>query len=526
MEQRIFPLGIQDFEKLRSRNAIYVDKTALIYKLVHELTVCFLARPRRFGKSLLVSTLRAYFEGRKDLFRGLAVEQLEHDWIEHPVLHFDFSGVKYLNGAESLSALLNWQLSLFEKKYEIISGQEQFGVRMTRLLHTVAEKTGQKVVILIDEYDAPLLDLMGKDEPFQKTRDMMRDFYSPIKQNDALLQFVFLTGITKFSQLSIFSEFNNLKHLSMDSRYDTICGISKDEMLTNFGPEIEAMAETNGWSFDETIAKLKKKYDGYHFSETSPDIFNPFSLLNSLDEHKLGNYWFSSGTPTFLAQQISLHPNIDVEKLDQGFWTSREIFDMPAEKSSDIIPLLYQSGYLTIKDYDSEMNMYKLGYPNEEVRIGFSKCLMPFYANNSSSDNESFSVEFVRSLAEHNIDRALTLARSFLSSIPYNALRKKEDYNEHYYRTLLLLMCRFVTPYTVRAEHANAVGRSDLLIEMKDAVFCFEFKKKESPEKAIQQIDEKGYLISFEADHKKLYKIGVQFDFELRTIGDWVIATR
>ncbi len=392
MEQRILPLGIQDFEKLRRRNAIYVDKTALIYKLVHELTVCFLARPRRFGKSLLVSTLKAYFEGRKDLFKGLAVEQLEHDWTEHPVLHFDLSGAKCADGTDAVYSQLNWQLAGYEEKYDVKMNDPRLSTRFANLIGGAVKKTGQKAVILVDEYDAPLLDLMGKDDLFQKTRDMMRDFYSPIKQNDGLLQFVFLTGITKFSQLSIFSEFNNLKHLSMDARYDAICGISKEEMLTCFGPEIEAMAETNGWSFDETVARLKKKYDGYHFSKNSPDIFNPFSLLNSLDEKDLGNYWFSSGTPTFLAQQISLHPNIDVEKLDHGFWTSREIFDMPAEKSSDIIPLLYQSGYLTIKDYDSEMNMYKLGYPNEEVRIGFSKCLMPFYANNSSSDNENFQL--------------------------------------------------------------------------------------------------------------------------------------
>ena len=378
MEERFLPIGIQTFEDIRDRNAVYVDKTELVYRMVKTGKYYFLSRPRRFGKSLLVSTLRSYFEGRKDLFEGLAMAQLEKDWAQYPVLHFSLS-LKRIVTIEDVGYLLDSLLRDFEKIYGVEPGtaKTQYGIRMKDLVLRAGAQTGQKVVLLIDEYDAPILDTMHDDKLMDDVRHQLRDFYSPIKDLDSKLQFVFITGISKFSQLSIFSELNNLKNISMLPEYSAICGISQEELEANFAPEIEAMAEKNGYSKAECIAELKKNYDGYHFSQdVQTDIYNPFSLLKAFSDLSFGSYWFLTGTPTFLTKMM-LDSDFDYKALEEGVEVSIRTLENYRLTSSQPLPMLYQTGYVTIKDYDKEFRSFFLGVPNEEVKFGLYERLLP-----------------------------------------------------------------------------------------------------------------------------------------------------
>ena len=375
---RKFPIGIQTFSKIRGENAIYVDKTDLVYKMAKEGTVYFLARPRRFGKSLLISTLDDYFSGRKELFTGLAIDGIETEWKKHPVLKFDFSRMKFQKPGD-LNQLLDMHLTDYESLYGISippmrPGEEKLknSSRLQKLILAAEKQFGQQVVFLVDEYDAPLLDTLVDYEVFEAMRQTLRDFYSPLKSLDPHLRFIFITGITKFSQLSIFSELNNLNIISMDNEYASICGITEEELHTQMKQEIEAMAQATGKSFDQVCAGLKRKYDGYHFSPKSPDVYNPFSLMNSLQKKELSNYWFETGTPTHLVEQIK-NFDIDPESLARGIEATAEMFNIPAENSANPIPVLYQSGYLTIKGFDADFGIYTLAYPNDEVTMGFSK---------------------------------------------------------------------------------------------------------------------------------------------------------
>jgi len=523
MSLKRFPIGVQDFARIREDNKYYVDKTELIYKMVHTDDYYFLSRPRRFGKSLLVSTLQYYFEGRKDLFEGLAIEHLETEWKQYPVFKLSFAGNKFTS-VESLQITLANMLSEFEKIYGMTNTSEnEWGVRMGNIIKVAYESTGMPPVVLVDEYDAPLLDSMENAELQLTLKNEMRKLFSPLKDLGGILRFVFLTGISKFSQLSIFSELNNLK--TMDDEYASICGITKEEVMTQMQPEIQALADKNGLTYNEACEALQLQYDGYHFSKNSPDIFNPFSLINALSKQDLSNYWFSTGTPTILTRLMRKY-KVDPKPFDTGFDATQDMFDAPTETAKNPIPILYQSGYLTIKDFDGYV--YKLGFPNNEVRLGFLKSLMPYYAMDDVVDNDSFIIRFAKLLREGELEEALVLIKAFMSGIPYNA----EQQTENHYKTIFFLIFKLCTPYVVRTEECSAAGRADAVIETSDNVYLFEFKldSNATVDDALNQIDSKGYLIPYTAKlkadgtKKKLYKIGATFDIEKRTIGEWKVV--
>lgn len=513
---RRYPIGIQNFERLRNNNCVYVDKTELIYRLANTDTTYFLSRPRRFGKSMLVSTLDAYFSGKKDLFQGLAMEQLENDWTVYPVLHFDFSGSKYLN-ADMLRSAINKQLLLWEKIYGREEGDAIFSIRFESVIRRAYEQTGQQVVVLIDEYDSPMLDTNHNAQLQSEIRDIIRDFFSPLKKSDPYLRFLFLTGISKFSQMSIFSELNNLQNISMRDDYSAICGITEKELRTQLEEDIKTIAEANDETYDEACAHLKQQYDGYHFSENCEDIYNPFSLFNAFAQKKYANFWFSTGTPTFLID-ILQQSNFDIRELD-GVSATAEQFDTPTNVITDPLPVLYQSGYLTIKDYDPEFQLYTLAYPNKEVRKGFIESLMPAYVNLPARENTFYVVSFIKDLQVGNLDQCMERIKSFFASIP-NDMNNKE---EKHYQTIFYLLFRLMGQY-VDAEVKSAVGRADVVVKMQDVIYVFEFKVDGTPEEALAQINSKQYAIPYQADHRKVIKIGINFDSATRTIGEWIIG--
>ncbi len=512
---RRYPIGIQNFEELRNRNCVYVDKTELIYRLTNTDKVYFFSRPRRFGKSLLISTLEAYFQGKKELFEGLAMEQLEKDWTVYPVLHVDFSLTKYTTLFD-----LQEQLNLFLSRWELIYGkneqEETPAARLQGIILRAYEKTGKQIVVLIDEYDAPLLD-SNSDIPLQQQlRNEMRKFFSPLKGMGQYLRFLFITGISKFSQLSIFSELNNLKNISMRDDFSALCGITEQELLTQLKSDIERMAEANGETYQEACLHLKQRYDGYHFSKSCADIYNPFSLFNAFDAKEYKNYWFSTGTPTFLID-ILKRADFDVRSLE-GVEATDEQFDAPTEQITSPIPVLYQSGYLTIKGYDPAFQIYRLAYPNGEVRKGFIESLLPAYIQLPGQQNTFYVVSFIRDLLKGDIESCLERTRSFFASIP-NDLENK---TEKHYQTIFYLLFRLMGQY-VDAEVKSAIGRADVVVKLQDAIYVFEFKYDGTPEEALAQIDSKQYAIPFQADGRKIFKIGVNFDSATRTIGGWTI---
>ena len=522
-ELKLFPIGIQDFERLRKDGCYYVDKTDLVYKMTHTFNYYFLSRPRRFGKSLLISTLRDYFLGKKELFTGLAIEKLEKEWKKYPVFHLSFAGNKFTD-LKSLQIYMNFKLSELEKTYKVTNTNEyEWGPRFEKILMTAYEQTGTEPVVLVDEYDAPLLDTMDNPELQLILKQEVRKLFSPLKDMGGILRFVFLTGISKFSQLSIFSELNNLNVITMDNEYASICGITKEELFEQMKPEIQVLADNNNMTYDQACAALTQKYDGYHFTEKSPDIYNPFSLINALSKKELKNFWFATGTPTILTRLIKKY-KMDPESFDKGFPATLEMFDAPTETATNPIPMLYQSGYLTIKNYDGYE--YTLGFPNDEVRLGFVKSLMPYYATEDQIQNDSFILRITKAFRENRLEDALKEMKAFLSSIPYNA----EKQNENHYKTLFYLIARLCTPYVVKTEEASAAGRSDMVVETESAVYVFEFKLDGTVEEALAQIDSKGYLIPYsvtkdkKGNDKKLVKIGVSFDAEKRTLGEWKIV--
>ena len=513
---RRYPIGIQNFEDLRNNNCVYIDKTELIYKLTHSDKVYFLSRPRRFGKSLLVSTLEAYFQGKKHLFEGLAMERLETEWTEYPVFHIDFSGSKYMD-VESLQATLDIQLSRWEEIYGSVEKERTFSNRFEGVIQRAYQQTDKQVVVLIDEYDAPLLDTNNEPELQKELRNIVRDFLSPLKKNGQYLRFLFLTGISKFSQLSIFSELNNLQNISMRDEYSALCGITEKELLTSLQSDIQRMADANGETYEEACAHLKKQYDGYHFSEKCEDIYNPFSLINAFNSKNYDNFWFESGTPTFLLDVLGKN-DFNVCDLD-GIMATKEQFDAPTEVITDPVPVLYQSGYLTIKGYNPMFRSYTLGYPNSEVRYGFTEALLPRYIHRFPRENSFYLMTFIQDLMKGDIESCLERTRSFFASIPYDL----ENKTEKHYQTIFYLLFRLMGQY-VDAEVKSAVGRADVVVRLTDAVYVFEFKYDGTPEEALAQIDSKGYAIPFQADGRKVFKIGVNFDSATRTIGDWKIA--
>lgn len=520
---KLFPIGIQDFAQLRTNGYYYVDKTELVYKLTHTSRFYFMARPRRFGKSLLISTLQCYFEGRKELFDGLWISKHETEWKKYPVLKISFAITKYTD-LNSLHVTLNNWLLIQEEIYGIQnrSGKE-WGNRLADVIRAAHKRTGLDAVILVDEYDSPLLDSMDNPGLQMELKQEMRKFFSPLKDLGSMIRFVFLTGISKFSQLSIFSELNNLRTITMSDEYASICGITEDELFSQMKPDIQSLADKNTMDYEEACKVLKKKYDGYHFSPNCPDVYNPFSLISALSDREISNYWFSTGTPTVLTKLIAKY-RMDPVSFDEGFIATQEMFDAPTETADDPIPMLYQGGYLTIKKFDGYD--YTLGFPNDEVRIGFLKALLPYYATERVSTNDTFISKFNRALRNRNLDEALSLMKAFFSQVPYDAEHK----DENHYKTLFFLIFKLCSPYSVRTEERSAAGRADAVVETKDTVYVFEFKMDGSVEEALSQIDSKGYLIPYSATRdgngteKKLYKIGANFDSSTRTLGGWKIV--
>ena len=507
-----YPLGIQTFEEIRRNNQYYVDKTYLIYNIVKGSKNNFLSRPRRFGKSLLVTTMQAYFEGKKDLFKGLAIEKLEREWVKYPVIHLDLSRGKYYE-IQVVHSTLNAVLGFYEAKLGItVAEGTTYGTRLDEIIQTTAAQTGQKVVVLIDEYDAPMLDSNAKPELQEQIRSIMRDFFSPLKANEGLLRFVFLTGITKFSQLSIFSELNNIKNYSLDDRYATICGFTEQELLDNFHEGITDLAAANDMTFDEAVEKLKEQYDGYHFTAHCPGLYNPYSILNALFDSRFDNYWFATGTPTFLLELLQKN-NILIPQLE-GIMATPQRFDAPTEKITDPVPVLYQSGYITIKK--SQNGMYLLGFPNEEVRQGFSESMLNFIAPYYAGPRDNFAWEFGQAMRADNIDAAMEALKVYLAGFPYDIHHNSEAF----FQAILYTIFNMIN-FTIRAEARTARGRVDLLVSTKTTIFVMELKIDQSAAKALEQIDAKDYTLPYKHDGRRVFKVGINFSTEKRTVDEW-----
>ena len=511
------PVGIQTFDKLIQGGYLYIDKTAHIHKMVSESNYIFLSRPRRFGKSLLVSTLQSYFEGKKELFKGLAIEQLEKEWAQHPVLRFSLASGKHME-KEQLERYLLDILSDNEKRFGLRSDKIDTNIRFKDLIKNVYDQTGKQVVVLIDEYDAPLLDVVHENEQLPILRQVMRNFYSPLKDCDPYLRFVFLTGITKFSQLSIFSELNNLKNISMLPEFAAICGITVEEMQTQMADYIDVFAETEETGHEEMVEKLKKQYDGYHFTWPSPDIFNPFSLLNAMQDRRLDSYWFASGTPTYLIEMLrkfdvlpSEIKNIEAEAFD---------FDAPTENMQSITPLLYQSGYITIKDYNKKFDYYTLSIPNKEVRIGLLRSLVPSYVQTSTLVVNNTARKMAQFIVNDDVDSALSLLQKFLQTVPYcdNAS------SEGHYQQVMFIVFSLLSNYIADVEVRTPSGRVDMVMRTNKALYLFELKMNKSAAAAMKQIDLKDYPARFAMCGLPIVKVGINFDDERRTISDWQIV--
>ena len=518
-----YPIGIQSFDRIMEDGYMYVDKTDLIYSLTHEGSIYFLSRPRRFGKSLLVSTLENYYLGRKELFRGLAMERLETEWAVYPVFHVDFNGGNFTKPGE-LEQKINFYLTQWEQQYNLPVRTHElgFGDRFINILETAHQQAGRRAVVLIDEYDKPILDVLDVDTDLENQhRNILKAFYSVFKGADSHLQFVLLTGVTKFSQVSVFSGFNQPKDISMDARYEALCGITQEEIDRNFAEPIAAMAAEYECTPEEMRLRLKQQYDGYHFSKRMTDIYNPFSLLNALDRMSVDNYWFSTGTPTYLIRLLS-HFKENMNELTGKYYPPEEFIDYKADVECPL-PMIYQSGYLTVKAYDRDFNTFLLDFPNNEVKNGFLTMLSAAYLQ-PKEETGGWIRSLVVALRQGDVERVHTLFTSFLSSIPYTMRRKEDEAErERYFQYTFYLILRLVSVYTVYVEKVQSQGRVDCVLETADYVYIFEFKLDGTAEEALQQIEEKGYAREYAADNRKLYCIGAGFSSETGTIGDWAV---
>ena len=519
MALKLYPIGIQTFERIRREDKLYIDKTEYVYRMTHTSgTYFFLARPRRFGKSLLVSTMQSYFEGKKELFKGLAVDKLEKEWSEYPVLHFDMSGGKHME-PEQLELYLGYILEDQEKEWGINEPRIGANNRLIDLINTAYEKSGKQVVVLIDEYDAPMLDVAHEKEQLDVLRNIMRNFYSPLKYSEAKLRFVFLTGITKFSQVSIFSELNNITNVSMDDEYAGICGITKEELLENMSDDIDMLADALGYSREMMIAKLKENYDGYHFSKKSPDVFNPYSLLNCFSKKELGAFWFSSGTPTYLINMLRQFGVLPTEIAPTEAVSSS--FNAPTENMKTITPLLYQSGYVTIKEYDPETRIYTLDIPNKEIKVGLFDNLLPNYVDGVSAERGNVAIaKMALLIGKRNMDGALHLLQDFLGTVPYCNVTNYEGH----YQQMLFIIFTLLTNYLVDVEVHTPRGRVDIVLLTKTDLYVVELKLNKSAQAAMQQINLKNYRQRFALCGLPITKVGINFDSTQGTIEDWVIG--
>ena len=513
---RKMPIGIQSFEEIRKDDYVYVDKTEIVYNLVTMGKPYFLSRPRRFGKSLLISTLEAYFLGKKELFKGLAIEKLEQNWLTYPVLHLDLNARKYKKVAD-LEAMLNQHLEIWEATYGKEKNDRSPEERFANIIRQAKQQTDRHVVVLIDEYDKPLLQALGNEELLDAYRSTLKAFYGVLKSADPFLKFVFLTGVTKFAQVSVFSDLNQLKDISMHSDYINVCGITQDELATNFAPELKRIAEKNNITEKEAIASMKRKYDGYHFNGDTTGIFNPFSVLNALDSLEFDYFWFQTGTPTFLVELLK-KSEYDLRKLIDGLETQAYAFTEYRADANNPIPLIYQSGYLTIKDYDREFQLYKLEFPNEEVRYGFLSFIAPFYTSITDDDKGFYIGKFIQELRAGKVDAFLTRLRAFFADFPYELNARTERHYQVVFYLVFKLMGQFC-----EAEVRSARGRADAVVKTKDYIYVFEFKLDGSAFDALEQIEHTGYLIPYTAEGRQLVKVGVSFDAGERNIGEWEI---
>ena len=516
-----YPIGTQTFSTIIEEGMVYVDKTDLVYNLAQK-RICFLCRPRRFGKSLLISTLESYFKGKKELFKGLKIDELEKDWTQYPVFRLDFSNGNF-GKREGLTNLISDYLLQWEKQYGRESDVVELGRRFQNVIKKACEKTGHKAVVLIDEYDKPLLDVIM--EPMeQENRTVLKEFYGTFKVADEHLRFVLLTGVTKFSQVSVFSGFNQPEDISMDGGFDALCGITKDELVSYFDKEIEAMAEKFKYTKKEMYAELKKQYDGYHFSEEMLDIFNPYSVLNALKNKKTDEYWFATGTPTYLVKLINRHKTNIKDIVSQQYEKSY-FMDYKAD-TEDPLAMIYQSGYLTIKDYErvGGTYFYTLDFPNVEVKKSFTALLANDYFK-MTNVQQPLALTINKALMQGRIDDLRDELSSFLASIPYNANYQERawSYESHYHYTFYLIF-RLLSCYTTLTEKANSRGRADMIVETNDYVYIFEFKLDGTAAEALKQIDDKGYAEPYAADSRRLFKVGVGFSSEKKSINEWEVV--
>ena len=514
MSNKIYPIGIQNFEKIRKDGYFYVDKTAWVYQLVHTGSYYFLSRPRRFGKSLLLSTIEAYMQGKKELFKGLAIEQLEKDWTTYPILHIDLNIEKY-DSTESLNNILNTYLSRWEDLYGRNSSEVSLSLRFAGIVRRACEQTGERVVILVDEYDKPMLQAIGNKALQEEFRNTLKPFYGVLKTMDGCIKFAMLTGVTKFGKVSVFSDLNNLKDISMDRRYVSLCGMTEQEIHHNFEEDLMELAETQGMTYEEVCAKLKEWYDGYHFAPNTEGIYNPFSLLNTFDSMTFGSYWFETGTPTYLVELLK-RSNYNLETMSRAVTNADVLNSIYGD--DEPLPVIFQSGYLTIKDYDTRFKSYLLGYPNKEVEEGFINFLMPYYTSISKKEATSEIECLVREVESGNPDAFLHRLQSFFADTPYELIREQELH----YQNVLYIVFRLIGFY-VKAEYHTSQGRIDLVLQTDKYVYVMEFKLEGTAEEALQQIEEKQYALPFASDSRKVFKIGVNFSRQTRNIEKWIV---
>ena len=525
-----YPIGVQDFEGLIKDGYVYVDKTDLIYRLVNDGKIYFLSRPRRFGKSLLVSTLKHYFLGHRELFKGLAIDGLETEWNEYPVFHLSFGGVNFSN-----SSAIDESLSMFienaEKEYGIEERFKDYGIRFAAVLKAAHERTGRRCVVLIDEYDKPLLDVMDTELRVtdsdgnslrleEYNRNVLKGFYSVFKDADPDLRFVLLTGVTKFSQVSVFSGFNQPDDISMDSRYEALCGITLEEMLEVFHEPIQELAKKYKTEYDGMVEMLRKRYDGYHFSSEMTGVFNPFSLLNCFNKLEMRNYWFATGTPTYLMRLLS-HSDKNINELVGRYYEESQFIDYKADVERPL-PMIYQSGYLTVKGYNERRRKYLLDFPNEEVRSGFVSILASDYFNSDKTPS-SWIDDISDALEDGKIEEFMRKMTSLLSSVTYRFQRKQDAFEcERYFQYTFYLIMQMIGHYNTMVEKETSEGRIDCVVECPNYVYVMEFKKDGSAQSALEQIRERGYTKPYLADKRKVFSIGVNFSSEKGTIEEYV----
>ena len=513
--EKLYPVGIQNFEKIRRDGYCYVDKTEKIYRLVKTGSYYFLSRPRRFGKSMLISTLEAYFQGKKELFGGLAMEGLEKEWKQYPILHLDLNIAKF-DTPESLFDILNRNLVEWERLYGSDPAEVSLSLRFAGVVKRACEQTGNRTVILVDEYDKPMLQAIndpGLQEEFRKT---LKPFYGVMKSMDGYIKFALLTGVTKFGKVSVFSDLNNLEDISRNPYYADICGISEEELLKNFSEDIHELASANGQTFDQACEQLRTDYDGYHFCPGSIGIYNPFSLLNTFKSRQYGSYWFETGTPTYLVELLKKH-KYDLYRMAHEKTTS-DVLDSIDASSTNPIPVIYQSGYLTIKGYIPEPRIYELGFPNREVEEGFLKFLLPYYTPLQETESGFAIWDFISDVKSGDIDGFMERLQSFLADCPYEMAKDVELH----YQNVLFIVFRLSGLYT-KVEYHTSRGRIDLVLQTDSYVYVMEFKLDGSAEQAIQQIEEKQYALPFAKDSRKVYTIGVNFSSDTRNIDKWIV---